>query len=156
MNTIHRFSHEDCPYPCLYLAVDLDTGLFERFGDEAYDRQNTVPQSLWAAHCVTSIQVPALQVCDLTNARTLSALRADLSALMHHDLAAPQEWGLAIQRHPANFQGVKFKSRFNGRACLALFRRDAVEERLRQGKPAGLSSNEAAVGWLDKHRVSLY
>ena len=156
LNANHRFSHRDCPYPFLYLAVDMDTCLFERFGDKAYAGQNAIPQSLWAAHRVSSIQAPELRVCDLTHARTLSALRVDLSALMHNDLATPQEWGLALQRHPAGFQGITFKSRFNGKACLAVFQRDGVETRLRETPLDLLPDNDAAVDWLDKYKVSLY
>src|SRR5438128_2475779 len=79
LNTEHRFSHTDCPWPFLYLALDIGNCLFERFGDQAYDGQRTIPQSLWAAHGVTSVLVPELHLCDLTNARTLSALTVDLS-----------------------------------------------------------------------------
>jgi len=134
----------------------MGTCLFERFGDKAYDQKKAVAQSLWQAHSVSTIQVPELLVCDLANAKTLSALMVDLSSLMHNDVATPQEWGLAIQRHPANFQAVKFKSRFNGRACLALFQRDGLERRLREALLGTLPENDTAVDWLDKHKVSLY
>jgi hypothetical protein len=155
LSPTHRFSHGDCPYPFLYLAGDIHTGLFERFGDAAYDEKLAVPQSLWQAHSISSVQVPVLQVCDLTNARTLSAIMADLSALMHQDLACPQAWGLAIQKHPGNFQGIRFKSRFNGRPCLAIFQRDA-KLRLRETLVDTLSNLDAAADWLDEHKVSLY
>lgn len=140
----------------LYLAADIDTCLFERFGDYAYDRQKAIAQSLWDAHSVSEIAVPEFVCCDLTNAKTLSSLMADLSALMHHDLSVPQTWGCALQRHPANLQAIKFKSRFNGKACLALFQRDGLEKALREKSLSSLSDNDAAVNWLDKHKVSLY
>ena len=144
----------DCPYPLLYLGVDLDTCLFERFGDQAYDHQKAISQSLWNAHRVSSVQIPDLYLCDLTKASTLSALVVDLSALMHTEVAAPQQWGLAIQRHPANFQGIKYKSRFNGKTCLALFQRDGIENRLREITGHTLANDDASVDWLDKHKVS--
>ena len=156
LNTSHRFSHKECPYPFLYLAVDIDTCLFERFGDKAYEQQKVIAQSLWQAHSVSAIRVPAAYVCDLTRATTLSALMVDLSALMHNDVATPQQWGLAIQRHPANYQAIKFKSRFNGKACLALFQRDGMETRLQETPLGTLSNDDEAVDWLDKHKVSLY
>ncbi len=140
----------------LYLGADIDTCLFERFGDMVYDRDKALPQSLWNAHSVSMIQVPELRVCDLTNARTLSAMMVDLSALMHNDISAPQQWGLVIQRHPAHFQAIRFKSRFNGKACLALFQRDGIEERLREKLAGSLPDNDAAANWLDKHKVCLY
>jgi hypothetical protein len=154
--THHRYSHQDCQYPVLYLGVDIGTCLFERFGDIAYDRQKSVPQALWNAHVVSTVQVPEIRVCDLTNAKTLSVLLADLSALMHIEVSAPQEWGLAIQRHPANFQAIKFRSRFNGKVCLALFQRDGLEKRLKEKRLASLANDDTAADWLDKHKVSLY
>ncbi len=152
----HRYSHKDCPYPFLYLGADVQTCLFERFGDKAYDHQNAISQSLWNAHFASMVEVPEINVCDLTNARTLASLRVDLSALMHTAIAAPQEWGRAIQRHPANFQAIKFASRFNGEVCLALFQRDGIEARLREKLLNSLTDNDAAADWLDKYKISLY
>ena len=156
LNTAHRYSQQDRPHPVLYLGADIDTCLFERFGDQAYDNQKALSRSLWEAHCASAIYVPEIQVCDLTSAKTLSALMVDLSALMHTRVAAPQAWGLAIQRHPANFEAIKFASRFNGKACLALFQRDGLEQRLRQKRLGTLANHDPAVDWLDKHRVSLF
>ena len=156
LNTHHRFSHKDCQFPLLYLGADVDTCLFERFGDIAYDNQKAIPQFLWNAYCVSSVQVPEIHICDLTNARTLSALLVDLAALMRAEGATPQEWGLALQRHPANFQGIKFKSRFNGKACMAVFQRDGLEKRLREQRLSHLANDDAAMDWLNKHQVSLY
>jgi hypothetical protein len=152
----HRFSHAGCPHPFLYLARDIGTGVFERFGDVAYDKKRVVPQSLWEAHGVSWVQVPALHICDLSNAKTLSVIMADLSALMHQDLACPQAWGLAIHKHPANFQGIRFRSRFNGKPCLAIFERDGLKAQLREALLGSLSNVDAAVDWLDKYKVSLY
>ncbi len=156
LDTNHRYSHKACPYPLLYLGVDIDTCLFERFGDKAYDNQKSVPQSLWTAHCVSTVQVPEIHVCDLTSAKTLSALLVNLGALMHTEVAAPQEWGLAIQLHHANFQAIKFRSRFNGKICLALFQRDSIHEHLRETLLDTLPNNDTAVDWLDRHQVGLY
>jgi hypothetical protein len=156
LDTHHRYSHNDCPYPFLYLGVDIETCLFERFGDKAYDNQMAISQSLWNAHFVSTIHVPEIHLCDLTNAKTLASLTVDLSALLHTAIAAPQEWGLAIQRHSANFQAIKFKSRFNGKACLALFQRDRIETRLREKRLDTLTNDDAAVDWLDRHSISLY
>ncbi len=156
LDTNHRFSHKDCPCSLLYLGVDVDTCLFERFGDLAYDNQNAIPQSLWAAHSASLVQVPEIHSCDLTNAKTLSALMVDLSALMHNEVSTPQEWGLAVQSHPGNFQAIKFKSRFNGKACLALFQRDGIETRLKESALDTLPNNDTALDWLAKHKVSLY
>src|SRR5438132_1640162 len=90
LNTVHRFSHKDCPYPFLYLAIDIDTCLFERFGDKTYDNQKTIAQSIWNLHSVSKVLAPDLHICDLTNAKTLSAAMVELTALMHNDTANPQ------------------------------------------------------------------
>jgi len=138
------------------LGMDIDTCLFERFGETAYDDNKAISRRLWQAHSVSVMMVPEIVVCDLTHAKTLSAMMADLSALMHNDISVPQQWGLAIQNHPANFQAIKFRSRFNGKACLALFQREGIEKRLRQKILGTLPNNDASVDWLDKHKVSLY
>jgi hypothetical protein len=156
LNPVHRFSHVDCPYPMLYLAAEVDTCLFERFGDGSYDQQKVIAQSLWHGHSVSKITIPDTNICDLTHGKTLSAAMVDLAALMHPDISVPQQWGLAIQRHPAGFQGIAFRSRFDGNKCLALFKRDGMEEHWREKLQASLDDHEAAVSWLSKHQVSLY
>jgi hypothetical protein len=156
LNPTHRYSHKDCAWPILYMGEDAETCLFERFGDMAYDHERAVPVSLWRAHSLSVVSAPEVMVCDLTNPRTLSALMVDLAALMHPKIEAPQEWGLALQRHPANFQGLKFLSRFNGKACLALFQRDGLENRVTEKRVNGLSEDDSAVDWLARCGVGLY
>jgi len=130
LNPAHRFSHKD--------------------GAKA------LPQSLWDAHSVSLLQVPEICLCDLTKPETLSALRVDLTALMNEKLDVPQEWGVAIQKHPSNFQGIKYKSRFNDRACLAVFQRDGLEKSMPDSALGALSAVDEAADWLNKHRVRLY
>jgi hypothetical protein len=156
LNSGHRFSHPESPFPCLYLAADIHTCLFERFGDQTYANHMAIAESIWNAHSLSRVQVPLLNVCDLTSSKTLSSLKVDLSTLMHHDLALPQEWGLALQRHPAGFQGIQFRSRLNGKRCLVLFKREGLEKRLRDTILDTLPNQQDAVDWLDKHEVSLF
>lgn len=156
LNPGHRFSHANCPCEFLYLGSDIDTCLFERFGDTAYNGKKVIPLSLWKNHSLSRLQVPELKVCDLTHAPTLSALAVDLSSLMHPDLSLSHAWGLAIQKHPANFDAIKFKSRFNGQSCLALFGRNGIESRIREIALGELSDNSAAVDWLARHQISLF
>jgi hypothetical protein len=157
VNTNHRFSHEDSPYRLLYLGLDLDTCLFERFGDETYDGKMTLPESLWKAHSVSLLRCPILRMCDLTNPRTLAALRVEYTALMNEKLRLPQAWGLAIQRHPNNFQGIKYKSRFNGRTCLVIFDRDDIARQIsvKSASPP-LDQHDSAVDWMAEHKIRLY
>src|SRR5436190_22362994 len=86
LNRTHRFSHPDCRCRFLYLGADTATCLFERFGDTLYDEKLAIPNSIWKAHCMSSIRLPQLRVCDLTDAHTLSALNVDLSALTNNNL----------------------------------------------------------------------
>ena len=156
VNDAHRFSHPKSPHPLLYLGSDVDTCLFERFGSLLYDHDNALNSSLWQANSVSSIQIPDLHVCDLTNPKTLSAIMVDISSLMHNDLSTPQAWGLAIRQHPATFQAIKFESRFNGKACLALFQRDDIEKLLVELLDQILPNSDEAVDWLRKHKLRLY
>jgi hypothetical protein len=75
---------------------------------------------------------------------------------MNEKLEIPQAWGLAIQKHPLQFQGLKYKSRFNDCSCLALFNRNGIERSLTDTVLETLSGLKEAVDWLDKYRVSLY
>ncbi len=157
VNANHRFSHPDSPCKLLYLGSDLNTCLFERFGDEVYDRAKSMPESLWKCHCATMVRCPPLQICDLTNPKTLAALRVDYTALMSEKLSIPQEWGLAIQRHPSHFQGIKYKSRFNGRNCLVIFDRDDIAKRIHADRALGpLEDCDPAVDWIAEHKICLY
>lgn len=156
LNASHRFSHPECPFEFLYLGGDPATCLFERFGDIAYDRKLAIANSIWRAYSISSLEVPQITVCDLTNAKTLSALRVDLAALTNNDLKIAQAWGLAIQQHPANFEGIKFKSRFNNKVCLAVFRKQSLEERVEEKLLDSLPEADSAVNWLHHHKVSLY
>ena len=156
-NPNHRFSHPDCPYKLLYAGLDIATCLFERFGDEVYNGKMAMPESLWKAHSVSLLRCPALHICDLTNPRTLASLRVDYTSLMNEKLDIPQDWGFAIQRHPSNFQGIKYRSRFNGRACLVIFERDGIESRVRLEEGIGaLEHHDPAVDWIMDHKVRLY
>jgi len=79
----------------------------------------------------------------------------DLASLTSYDLSIPQAWGLAIQRHPANFEGIKFKSRFTNRPCLALFERYNIKSSLSEKLVGSLSEIEPALAWLDKFKIQL-
>jgi hypothetical protein len=155
VNPQHRFSHPDSAHPFLYLGIDARTCLWERFGDMMYDGEHVLPRQLWAKTVLTEIRVPELKVCDLTKERTRSAMTVDMTALMSHDLSVPQAWGLAIQRHRAAFQAIKYASRFNDRACLALFGSGNVPLQLTEKRLGPLTGIDEAVDWLEDHKVSL-
>lgn len=139
----------------LYLGMDARTCLWERFGDLMYDGRHVLPRQLWAKTVLTEISVPGLRTCDLTKERTRSAMTVDMTALTSHELSVPQAWGLAIQRHPAGFQAIKYASRFNDRACLALFGTGNLPEQLKEKRVGPLTEIDEAEDWLEEHKVCL-
>jgi len=151
----HRFSHPSCPCPILYVAMDAETCLWEVFGDTVFDCGHVVPKTQWDDLILSRIDVPHLHLCDLSKTATRSSLTVDLTALMNDDLTIPQEWGLTIQRHPSQVPAIKFKSRFTGSACLAIFDRGGIHHRLREASLGSLNRFDQALAWLTKHQVTL-
>ncbi len=62
-----------------------------------------------------------MKLCDLTDSKTLVACNTDQASLTQPDIGVAQEWALAIARHPADFDGILYPSRFDSGICLALF-----------------------------------
>jgi len=151
----HRYSHPNCPFPILYVAMDAETCLWEVFGDAVFDHGRALPKTQWDDLMVSTIDVPQLHLCDLSRTTTRSALTVDLAALMKDDLRVPQAWGLAIQRHPSQVPAVKYRSRFTGNACLAIFDRAGIRRRLRERSLGTLNQFDPALTWLTQHRVTL-
>jgi hypothetical protein len=155
LNPSHRYSHPKCPNPILYVAIDAETCLLERFGDYLYDHARQLPQTIWDSTVVSSIDAPRLHLCDLSKAATRTTLTVDLAALMSADLSVPQQWGLEIQNHPSRVPAIKFKSRFTGRACLAIFDLPGIRARLKAAALGPVSAFSPALDWLTKHQVTL-
>ena len=82
-----------------------------------------VPLGLWTTRTLSRVQVPDLRLCDLTDELTRSRAKVDVSALTHTDLSVSKAWGLAIERHPANFDGLRYRSHFDNQPCIALLER---------------------------------
>jgi hypothetical protein len=139
----------------LYLAEDLETCLWERFGDDILNPGSRVSRALWLSRTVSRVQAPALQLCDLADERTRRRAHVDLSALKHTDLAVPQAWGAALQRHPTSFDGLRYTSRFNDRACFALFERNDLSARLRASPVGDLGLMREGDDFLKRYGVAL-
>jgi hypothetical protein len=139
----------------LYVAMDADTCFWECFGDRMFDGGHVLQKTVWDDSSISKIAVPGLYLCDLATVSTRSVLTVDLTSLMNDDLDVPQKWGLAIQEHPTQVPGIKFKSRFTGTACLALFERGTVSGQLREKLLSPLSSYSPALDWLAKNKVAL-
>lgn len=155
IHDFHRFSHPACPYPLLYVASTLATCLWEVFGDDVFQGRRVIAASRWNGRMASQITLPELRVCALSLETTREALGVDKGSLLAGDLSVPQEWGLAIQQHPASFQAIKYTSRFVDRPCLALFDREGLKPRLKV-KPLGpLEDLDEAVQWLHDRRAAL-
>lgn len=151
----HRFSHPDCPYALLYVGATIQTCLWEMFGDDIFQGKRTISEGRWRGSCVSQISVPEVGVCAVTLERTRDAMSVDRASLLAASLAVPQAWGLAVQRHPAGFQGIKYSSRFMDQPCLALFDRGALQSHLKARVLGGLNGLDATVDWLHERKVAL-
>ena len=151
----HRFSHSDSPHKLLYVGSDPATCLWERFGDDAFRGCRALSRRLWAETVLSQIHVPEIHVCDLASAALRTVLTVDRASLMTHDFTVTQAWGLAIQRHPARFQGIRSSSRFIDRPCLALFDADDFAARLKATVLGGLADSQAATEWLERYKIAM-
>lgn len=154
LNPSHRFSHPDAPEGLLYLGEDLETCLWECFGDEILFAAAIAKVDWDKVLSRVSSSVP-LRICDLTELRVRRALGMDLSAMKHPELDVPQAWGLAIQEHSAAVDGLRYLSRFTGRPCLALFERPGLAPQLQETVVSTLARLEAADDFLDANTIAL-
>lgn len=155
INPEHRFSHAACPAKLLYLGEEMTTCIWERFGDDILNVDARVAEGLWRTRVLSRINVPTLRVCDLTDELTRSRAKVDVSALTHTDLSVTKAWGLAIQRHPANFDGLRYRSRFDNQPCLALFERAPLVSHLRETLVGDLADTTEADAFITQHNISL-
>ena len=151
----NRFSHPKCRFPLLYVGATIQTCLWEYFGDDVFQGKRAISVGKWQGCCLSQIVVPELNVCALSLERTRDAMSVDKASLLAADLTVPQEWGLAVQRHPAGFEAAKYSSRFLDQPCLALFDRGGLQARLRAKLLGSLTDVDAAADWLDERNVSL-
>ena len=151
----HRFSHASCPYPLLYVGPNVQTCLWEAFGDDVFQGSRTLAASKWTGRCASQITVPELKVCAVSTGRTRDAMGVDKSSLLDDDLSIPQEWGLALQKHPAGFEAIKYSSRFVDQPCLALLDRGSIKSQLKVKLLGELENLAAAVDWLHERKAAL-
>lgn len=151
----HRFSHSACPYQLLYMGASIQTCLWEVFGDDVFLDKRTLSKSKWQERSISQIIVPELKVCAVSLEQTRDAMGVDKASLLAADLAIPQAWGLAVQRHPAAFQAIKYTSRFIDQPCLALFDRAGAQAQLKVTHLGALNDLDAAVDWLHERQAAL-
>lgn len=151
----HRFSHQDCPHPLLYVGATIQTCLWEVFGDDIFQEKRTIAEGKWRGSSISQITVPEVRVCAVSLERTRDAMGVDKASLLAADLTVPQAWGLAVQRHPASFQGIKYSSRFLDQPCLALFDQDKLIVQLKVTHLGELSDLDVAADWLHERGAAL-
>jgi len=155
IHPFHRFSHSHCPCPLLYVGPNLRTCLWEVFGDDVFEGRRTIAARKWSGRRVTQISVPELKVCAVSLEPTRDAMGVDKGSLLAVDLNVPQEWGLAVQQHPAGFQAIKYTSRFVDQPCLALFDRCGLHSKLTFKLLGDLADLDDAVDWLHERKAAL-
>jgi hypothetical protein len=149
----NRFTPKHSPFGVLCVGENLQTVLFELFGDEMIKDDHRIRTYRWTSYQVSSLQLPQVSVCDFSDPHTLAALGVDLASLMAADLQVPQAWALAIMNHSANVDGIHYQSRFTPGHCLALFDRRNITI---QTTPLGpLSNLPEANDFLDEFEFSL-
>lgn len=154
LNPEHRFSHPDAPGGLLYMGEDLETCLWECFGDEILNH-STIAKVDWGKRLSKISAITRLRICDLTILSVRRTLGLDLSAMKHTELDVPQAWGLAIQNHPDAVDGLRYFSRFTGNPCVALFERPGLASRLRETPVSLLAELDTADDFLDANRIAL-
>ena len=155
-NPSHRFSHPDAPEDLLYLGESEETCLLERFGDAIMESRRILSRAQWEHSKLSEVKVSAgITLCDLTIPATMIRLGVDLGTLMQQDLAVTQDWALAIQNHPSRVDGIRFASRYDGRACVVLFDRPRLRGQFQESSLGFLPWVDAANRFLADHSIAL-
>jgi hypothetical protein len=139
----------------MYVGATLSVCLWECFGDDVLGGLRAIPASKWNGYSISQIAIPQLKVCAVSQEPTRDAMGVDKASLFAIDLTVPQEWGLAVQKHPAAFDAIKYSSRFIDQPCLAIFDRGGMAAKLRETLIGPLSSIDAAADWLDDRKAAL-
>ncbi len=119
-------------FPCVYLGVFRETTVAEVWGDRFAAHRDcgnevyviTSDQARQWAFLEVEKLPSDLRICDLLSADTRLATGLDSGTLYATDLAVPQLWAERIARHPAHFDGIRYRSRHTDEACLVLWNRE--------------------------------
>jgi hypothetical protein len=151
-NSNNRFTPVDSPFGVLYAGEEINTALYEVFGDEMLEKDCRIRLGKWRSNKVSALAVPEVTVCDLSDEQVRTAIRVEKATLLSTDFEITQAWALAIMTHPAAVDGIQYESRFHGK-CLALFdRRELMIPTHLLGELIDLREAEA---FLDKYQVAL-
>ena len=116
-----RFDAPEKEYGVLYMAQDEFCAFRETIG--RFSRYRLISQEVLQQRCLSEIRADSpLTLVDLTGAG-LTHLDAD-GRLFTGDYKRAQAWGLAFYHHPAQPDGIYYRSRHDpSRFCLALYER---------------------------------
>ncbi len=117
--------------PCLYLAKEEKTAFLELYGDRLYAAKHAgrlmiLPESELNRRIFIRVQTDSLRVCDLTQKGGGTKLHFDAGTLWTSNLEYPQKFAEAIYHHPAQVDGIRYKSRHTDEICLVVWNRRDV------------------------------
>lgn len=139
-----RLTPHSLNVPCLYLAKDEKTAFLELYGDRLYaarhaGRQMILPESELNRRVFVTIQTDSLRICDLMQKGSGSKLHLDAGTLWASNFEYPQKFAEAIYNHPAQVDGIRYKSRHTDEICLVVWNRRNVAH-LENTPPVSLCS----------------
>lgn len=114
-------------YKCAYLATNAVTAVLERWGDafSAHRKAGafTISRRTTANQVFLSGTLPFLKLCDLTHADVIPAVGVDIATLHYPYIRRAKTWAERIARHPAQFDGILYRSRHTQEPCMVLWLR---------------------------------
>ncbi len=134
--------------PCLYLARTEKTAFFELYGDRLYaakqaGKRMIFPETELDRRVFVGVQTDLLRLCDLAQRGGGPKLHLDARTLWAADLEFPQRFAEAIYHHPANVDGIRYRSRHTDENCLVVWERRKVARPLK-GAPSPLRAHLCA------------
>jgi hypothetical protein len=116
-------------FPCVYLGLTQQTAICEVFGDKFH---LTRTKKL-AVHAIVTkyaqrirflkTPLPALNLCNWTDPGMRLSCGIDSSAIMALNFKITRTWAERVARHPADFDGIYYRSRHTDEPCLVLWLR---------------------------------
>lgn len=154
--TVFRFDAPGDEFGVLYAAPTVSACIFETLIRNLYEN-GTLPlylgESELACRSISSIgmlDARALRLADFT--QSLAPLGGNAIVMSIDDYAFPNAWSLAVHHHPANVDGIYFRSRYSSEPCVALFDRCPLVAR---GGPTPLLAAPGVEEFIDKHQIVL-
>ena len=116
-------------FPCVYLGLTKQTAICEIYGDKCYlTRTKKLAVHAIATKYAQRLRflkppLPALNLCNWTDSGMRLSCGIDSSAIMALNFKITRTWAERVARHPANFDGIYYRSRHTDEPCLVLWLR---------------------------------